>query len=68
MIPQNFKDILSNGENTGLYQTIALILFMIFFIGLVVMVFKKPKKYYSEEENAPLNDGEDESIDDKTSH
>ncbi|NAW52228.1 CcoQ/FixQ family Cbb3-type cytochrome c oxidase assembly chaperone [Elizabethkingia argentiflava] len=58
MIPQNFKDILSNGENGGLYQILALILFMMFFIGLIFVVFKKPKKYYRERENAPLEDGE----------
>ena len=40
MIPQNFKDILSNGENVGLYQTLALILFVLFFIGLVYVVLK----------------------------
>lgn len=43
MIPQNFKDILSNGENVGLYQTLALILFVLFFIGLVYVVFKNLK-------------------------
>ncbi|AIL47650.1 CcoQ/FixQ family Cbb3-type cytochrome c oxidase assembly chaperone [Elizabethkingia anophelis] len=59
MIPQNFKDILSNGENVGLYQTLALILFVLFFIGLVYVVFKKPKKYYRDRENAPLEDGDE---------
>lgn len=59
MIPQNFKDILSNGENVGLYQTLALILFVLFFIGLVYVVFKKPKKYYRDRENAPLDDGDE---------
>jgi cytochrome c oxidase cbb3-type subunit IV len=56
MIPQSFKDILSNGENAGLFQTIALLIFMIFFIGLIVYVFSRPKKHYQEEENAPLDD------------
>lgn len=59
MIPQNFKDILSNSENVGLYQTLALILFVLFFIGLVYVVFKKPKKYYRDRENAPLEDGDE---------
>ena len=31
MIPSNFKDFLANAENTGLYQTVALILFILFF-------------------------------------
>lgn len=56
MIPQNFKDILSNAEGTGLYQTVALLLFMVFFGGLVYFVMSKPKKYYDDEANAPLDD------------
>ncbi len=56
MIPQSFKDIVSNGEGVGLYQTIAMIIFILFFLGLVFYVFSKPKKYYREEENAPLDD------------
>ena len=61
MIPQSFRDILTNSENTGLYQTLALIIFMLFFIGLVVYVFSRPKKHYKEEANAPLDD-EDKSF------
>lgn len=59
MIPQSFKDILSNGENANLFQIIALILFLILFVGIIWFVFSRPKKYYEEEENAPLNDDED---------
>ncbi len=55
MIPQNFKDLLTNTENTGLYQTIALIFFMIFFISLIVLVFSKPKSYYKETSESPLD-------------
>ena len=58
MIPQNFKDILSNSENAGFYQTLALIIFILFFIVLVIYVFSKPKKFYREEENAPLQHDE----------
>ncbi|AFR34981.1 cbb3-type cytochrome oxidase subunit 3 [Riemerella anatipestifer] len=56
MIPQNFKDILSNTEGTGFYQSLALILFIIFFIGVVYYVMSKPKKFYQDEANAPLDD------------
>ena len=56
MIPQSFKDILNNGENVGLYQTIAMIIFILFFVGLVFYVFSRPKKHYTEEEHAPLDD------------
>lgn len=56
MIPQSLKDILASGENTGTYQTIAMIVFIIIFFGIVYYVFSKPKKYFDDEANAPLND------------
>ena len=62
MIPQSFKDIISNGENVGLYQTIAMLFFIILFLGILWFVFSRPKKYYAEEENAPLNDDDDNSL------
>ena len=61
MIPQNIKDIIANGENVGLYQTISMIFFLIFFLGIVIWVFSRSKKHYDEEANAPLED----DIDDK---
>ncbi len=60
MIPQSMKDILANGENVGFYQTLSMILFLIFFLGIVFYVFSRPKKHYDEEANAPLNDEFDE--------
>ena len=39
MIPQSVKDILANGSNVGLYQTIAMILFILFFVGIVFYVY-----------------------------
>lgn len=56
MIPQSFKDIVSNVENAGLYQTIAMLIFILFFVGLVFYVFSRPKKHYKEQENAPLDE------------
>lgn len=56
MIPQNVKDILSNSGNTSLFQTLALLLFLALFLGIVYYVFSRPKKYYDEEANAPLDD------------
>ncbi|MBF8457532.1 cbb3-type cytochrome c oxidase subunit 3 [Kaistella sp. G5-32] len=61
MIPQNVKDILANGENVGFYQTLSMIFFLIFFLGIVIWVFSRSKKHYDEEANAPLED----DIDDK---
>ena len=63
MIPQNVKDILSNGENVGFYQTLAMLLFLFFFLGIVYYVFSRPKKHYDEEANTPLdNDIEDKNL------
>lgn len=54
MIPQSVKDIIGNGDNVGLLQTISMFIFMIFFLALIWYVFSRPKKHYEEEANAPL--------------
>lgn len=56
MIPQSFKDILANGDNANLFQIIAMIIFIIMFLILIWYIFTRPKKYYNEEANAPLDD------------
>ncbi len=59
MIPQSFKDILSNGDNATLYQIIAMFIFIFFFVGLLFYVFSRPKKFYDKDANAPLDDDSD---------
>lgn len=54
MIPQSLKEIISNGGEVGIFQTIAMLIFMLLFIALVWYVFSRPKKHYEEEANAPL--------------
>jgi cbb3-type cytochrome oxidase subunit 3 len=61
MIPQSFKDIVSNVENAGFFQTLAMIIFILFFLVVVYIVINRPKNYYNEEENAPLEKDEDEN-------
>lgn len=56
MIPSNIKDILANVDNAGIYQTLSMIIFIIFFISTVLYVLSRPKKHYSEVERAPLED------------
>jgi len=56
MIPSNIKDILANIDNAGIYQTLSMIIFIIFFIITVLYVLSRPKKHYSEVERAPLED------------
>lgn len=66
MIPQSFKDVLTNGENVGLLQTISMLLFILFFAGILYWVFSRPKKYYDAEAHAPLNDSiEDDDFNSK---
>lgn len=63
MIPQSVKDILANGENVGFYQTFAMIMFLLFFLGIVYYVFTRSKKHYDEAANAPLDDSiEDDQL------
>ena len=54
MIPSNIKDILANIDNAGIYQTLSMIIFIIFFISTVLYVLSRPKKHYSEVERVPL--------------
>ena len=56
MIPSNIKDILANIDNAGIYQTLSMIIFIIFFISTVLYVLSRPKKHYSEVDKAPLED------------
>ena len=56
MIPSNIKDILANIDNAGIYQTLSMIIFIIFFISTVLYVLSRPKKHDSEVERAPLED------------
>ena len=56
MIPSNIKDILANIDHAGIYQTLSMIIFIIFFISTVLYVLSRPKKHYSEVEKAPLED------------
>ena len=62
MIPQSFKDILSNGDNNSLYQILALFIFLILFVGMLIYVFSRPKKHYDQDANAPLDDDSDFNI------
>ena len=56
MIPSNFKDILAHIENAGILQTLAMLIFIIFFLSTVYYVMSRAKKHYSDVEKAPLED------------
>ena len=54
MIPQSFKDIISNGEYTGIFQTVAMVLFILIFLGLVGYVMSRPKKILRGRTKSPI--------------
>ncbi|MGB6083920.1 cbb3-type cytochrome oxidase subunit 3 [Moheibacter sp.] len=53
-----FKDAFTNYENAGILQTLSLLLFVIFFLGLIYFIWKRPKEYYKDDANRPLDDDE----------
>ncbi|MCB9202680.1 MAG: CcoQ/FixQ family Cbb3-type cytochrome c oxidase assembly chaperone [Flavobacteriales bacterium] len=50
------KMVTSSVENAGVYQSIALVLFVLFFISVVILVLSRPKNYYKQQTNLPLED------------
>lgn len=50
-----FKDAFTNYENASILQTISLLLFVVFFLGLMYFIWKRPKDYYKEESESPLD-------------
>ena len=60
-----YKEFFSGYENASLYQTLILLAFVIFFVALFYMVWKKPKGYYKEFEEAPLDFEKEEIVTEK---
>lgn len=56
-----YKDVLRSMEGTGIYPTIAMLLFMGFFLGLIFYLYKKGKSHWDDAAKLPLES--DESID-----
>lgn len=51
-----FKDAFTNYEYAGVLQTTSLLLFVIFFSLLMYFIWKRPKEYYQEDSELPLDD------------
>lgn len=51
-----FKETFANYEYAAVLQTISLLLFVLFFMALVYSVWKKPKGYYKEDAELPLDE------------
>lgn len=50
-----FKDTFTNYENADILQTISLLLFVIFFLALMYFIWNRPKDYYKEDSELPLD-------------
>ncbi len=55
-----FKDAFTNYEYAGVLQTISLLLFVIFFSALVYFIWNRPKDYYKQDSELPLDDDKDQ--------
>lgn len=51
-----FKDSFTNYESARELQSLSLILFVVFFAALIYFIWKRPKDYYKDEANLPLED------------
>lgn len=49
------SDILSTTEGVSIYAIIALLSFVLLFLGVIVWTFKADKNYITKMENLPLN-------------
>ncbi len=56
-----YKDVLRSIEGVGIFPTIALILFLGFFIGLIIYLIRKGKGHFEDAARLPLES--DDQID-----
>ena len=52
-----FSDNLQSIEGVSVFPIIGLILFFLFFIGIIIWAFKADKNYITKMENIPLENG-----------
>ncbi|HEY4539915.1 MAG TPA: cbb3-type cytochrome c oxidase subunit 3 [Faecalibacter sp.] len=60
-----YKEFFSEYDNASLYQTLILLAFILFFVAVFYIVWKKPKGYYKEFEHAPLDLEKEEIVNEK---
>ncbi|CVK15359.1 Cbb3-type cytochrome oxidase component FixQ [Apibacter mensalis] len=53
-----YTKIIAGVDNAIIYQSLALLLFVLFFLGVIFIVMNKPKNYYSDMSNLPLEDNQ----------
>ncbi|MGM5631687.1 hypothetical protein O2K51_12360 [Apibacter raozihei] len=53
-----YNKIIAGTDHAVAYQSAALLLFVLFFIGMTYVVMKKPKDYYKDMSDMPLEEEE----------
>lgn len=51
-----FKEAFTNYEHAQILQTISLLLFVVFFLALMYFIWNRPKEYYKNDSELPLDD------------
>ena len=55
-----YKDVLQSIEGIGIYTIASMIIFILFFIGMTIWLFKVDKKYIQEMSELPLQNDDNE--------
>ena len=55
-----FNEVLQSIEGIGIYTIISMIIFILFFIGMTIWLFKVDKKYIKQMSELPLNEDKNE--------
>lgn len=51
-----YKNVMRAIEDIGIYPSISLIIFFVFFVGLIIYLIAKGKDYWKDAERLPLED------------
>ena len=51
-----FKDVLQSIEGVEIYTIISMLIFILFFIGMIIWLFKVDKKYIKDMSELPLSE------------
>jgi len=55
-----YKNVLQNIDNIEIWPVLSLIIFFVFFLGILIYVLKVDKNYIKMMKELPMNDGTDE--------
>ncbi len=53
-----YNKIIAGVYNATIFQSAALLLFVLFFVGVTLLVMRRPKNYYNDLGNLPLDEEE----------